>query len=178
MMLASVLPSLFYILGRSLIFSSYFGGRDEEDRGSASILIIGFLSMIIYFILSLFVLHLSRIREYYADNFSVNLSSTRKDGARNLMSALAKIVRYTGILKNKGATIKTLGFKELFIADPDITEKEIREASKFIGEDRFINEILNKRITFADKIMEIFSTHPNIVNRFQALYSYITESSS
>ncbi|MCD6564298.1 MAG: M48 family metalloprotease [Thermoproteales archaeon] len=178
MMLASVLPSLFYILGRSLIFSSYFGGRDEEDRGSASILIIGFLSMIIYFILSLFVLHLSRIREYYADNFSVNLSSTRKDGARNLMSALAKIVRYTGILKNKGATIKTLGFKELFIADPDITEKEIREASKFIGEDRFINEILNKRITFADKIMEIFSTHPNIVNRFKALYSYITESSS
>ncbi len=175
MMLASVLPSLFYILGRSLIFSSYFGSRDEEDKGGLSLMLLGFLSMIIYFVLSLFVLYLSRIREYYADNFSVHLASTPREGARNLMSALAKIVKHTSYIKSRGGNIGVMGFKELFITDPDISKEEIQQVSEFMNEDMAIEEILSKKVTLADKIIEIFSTHPNIVNRFKALYEYTKE---
>lgn len=176
MMLASVLPSLFYILGRSLIFSSYFSDRSEEDRGGATILILGFISMIIYFILSLFVLHLSRLREYYADSFSVQIAPTPREGARNLMNALVKIIKCTHTLKSQGAPLRVLGFKELFISDPDAVDNEIIAISKFTKEDITVSDMLNKKITLADKIIEIFSTHPNIVNRLKALYEYVKES--
>jgi hypothetical protein len=33
MMLVSFLPSLFYLLARSMLFSGYYGGRDRRDSG-------------------------------------------------------------------------------------------------------------------------------------------------
>ena len=60
MMFASVLPSIFYYIGYSFIWSSMFGGRRRNDSGGIFLIAIG--SMVIYFVLSLPVMDLSRLR--------------------------------------------------------------------------------------------------------------------
>ena len=37
------------------------------------------------------------------------------------------------------------------------------------GDQAFVEELLNRRVTFSDKLLELFSTHPNIVKRLRAL---------
>ncbi|RLF08477.1 MAG: protease HtpX, partial [Thermoprotei archaeon] len=97
MMFASVLPAIFYLLGYSLMWSSWLGARDREEAGGLAL--VGFASLAIYWVLSLFVLHLSRLREYYADRES---ALNVPDGARKLSEALAKIVYSTGRLHLHG----------------------------------------------------------------------------
>ena len=174
MMFVSVLPAIFYFLGYSLLLSGWFGGwRGYESRnggGPVVALAIGGICLLIYWILSLFVLGLSRYREYYADRESV---IRVEDGARKLSEALAKIVYHTGRLK--GYQRREIGnlssFKTLFISDPDRAERDSLEISSFkrVSDQQLVNEILSRKITLADRIMEIFSTHPNIVKRLKAL---------
>jgi len=77
MMFISFLPSLFYILARSMLFSRYYGGRDRRDSGGLAL--VGSISMLFYFFLLLFNLGFSRLREYYADQHSASIV---QDGAR------------------------------------------------------------------------------------------------
>jgi Zn-dependent protease with chaperone function len=37
------------------------------------------------------------------------------------------------------------------------------------GDQKLVQEILSKELTFADKLIEVLSTHPNIVKRLRAL---------
>ena len=160
MTFASVLPAFFYLLSRLTFFSSL----SERDRGDASIA-IGIVSLVLYFILSLATLHLSRLREYYADSFSVKLAPNPSIGAKRLMSALAKIVSSMGAMKARGANLKVMGFKELFIADPDSALRDYENLEGYVAARR----IMSRRLTLADKITELFSTHPNIVERLRFL---------
>ena len=62
-------------------------------------------------------------------------------------------------------------FKALFITDPDrarIDSAEIQMASTGNSQ-KLVQEILSKKLTTADRILEVFSTHPNIIKRLRAL---------
>lgn len=169
MMMASVLPAIFYIMGYSLMWRGALeGGRNE--RGGAAVL-VGLASIAIYWILSLLVLHLSRLREYYADRRS---ATTVEDGARKLSEALAKIVRSSGRMRihNAGEAQAFNAFKTLFIEDPDRAPSDALSLSRYyrgVSDQELVRSILNRRITWADRIAELFSTHPNIVKRLKAL---------
>jgi heat shock protein HtpX len=153
----------------SLVISNMYRGR-RDDSGGSALIGIGFL--IFSWILNLFILYLSRLREYYADRHSVSVVD---GGAQKLSTGLAKIVKNT---RKVNATRKTHqekpnsnAFKALFIADPDRASIDSVElASLEVQSDqRLIQEIAARKLTFADKLLEAFSTHPNIVKRLRAL---------
>ena len=168
MMFVSILPAIFYFIGYSMLLSSMFSRRDSRDSGGAAI--IGLASIFIYWILTLFTLYLSRIREYYADRHSVSIV---EDGSRKLSEGLAKIVNYTTAVKHKRR--KTSGsnsFKALFISDPDRSEIDsaaLKLLGSSAGDRKLVEEVLRKKVTTFDRVMEVFSTHPNIVKRLRAL---------
>jgi heat shock protein HtpX len=171
MMFASVLPAVFYYLGYSMMMSSWYGGgRQREEGGGAAPLLIGIVSMAIYWILTLFVLSLSRLREYYADATS---ASVVDDGPRKLSEALAKIVASTGKLKRyRSGTGNLNAFKALFIEDPDSAERDqmaMANTRMFKTDQQLVQEIISRRIRTTDRLIELLSTHPNIVKRLQAL---------
>jgi heat shock protein HtpX len=166
-MLISVLPSLFYILARSSMFARY-GNRDRRDGGGLAL--VGSLSMLLYFGLMLFNLGFSRLREYYADQHAAGVVS---DGARKLSEGLAKIT--TSTARHRMITPGTKGlssFKTIFISDPDSAAKgtaELSGASLWGSDEELVANIASRRITGTDRFAELFSTHPNIVKRIQAL---------
>ena len=171
MMFVSILPAIFYYIGYSMLFSSMFSRRDSRDSGGAAI--IGLASIFLYLILTFFTLYLSRIREYYADRHSVSVVD---DGSRKLSEGLAKIVHSTKTMKNRRRNTRDSGgsnsFKALFISDPDRSEMDsmaLRYFGGSIGDRRLVDEVLRKRITTFDRIIELFSTHPNIVKRLKSL---------
>ncbi len=170
MMFVSFLPSLFYMLSRSMLYSSYYGGRDRRDSGGVALL--GSASMLIYFFLLMFGLGLSRLREYYADQHSASLID---DGARKLSEALAKISSSTWrIQKASRERIALSGFKTLFIADPDKAGQDTADLFRVRhgGPDQeLVRSILGRRVTRFDTFAELFSSHPNIVKRLRALKS-------
>ncbi|MEM2876229.1 MAG: zinc metalloprotease HtpX, partial [Candidatus Bathyarchaeia archaeon] len=111
MMFVSILPAIFYYLGWSLLWARY--SSREEKAGSAAAL--GLISIIVYWVLTLLTLHLSRLREYYADRHSVSVAN---EGARNLSEALAKITLHTSRFR-KDMVNGFSSFKALFISDPE-----------------------------------------------------------
>ncbi|UCD45077.1 MAG: M48 family metalloprotease [Candidatus Bathyarchaeota archaeon] len=166
MMFISFLPSLFYIIARSTLFSRYYGGRDRRDSGGFALL--GGVSMAIYFLLLLFNLNLSRLREYYADQHSANIIP---DGARKLSEGLAKISSSTWRIQrgNRGG-MAVSGFKTLFISDPDRAMKDAAAIHRMrYGDDELVRNIVDRDVSTLDSILEFFSTHPNIVKRLRAL---------
>lgn len=165
MMFLSILPAIFYYIGYSLYFSALF----NRDRGSG-LLLLGILSIFIYYILSLIVLWVSRIREYYADFHAVSIV---REGGVKLANALVKIITETGRIVYRGHDIhRYSGVKALFIADPDKSKEEMVELAKYNLIDRRALAIARRRVTFADSMMELFSTHPNTVKRIRRLLSY------
>ncbi len=166
MMFVSILPAIFYYVGYSFLMSSMFR-RSRDDSGGAAA-IIGIVSIFLYWILTLFTLHLSRLREYYADSHSVSIV---EDGSRKLSEGLAKIVHESGRMKRKTPKTGQLSsFKALFISDPDRASADVQAISQFGTSDRrLVDEVLQKKVTGVDKFLELFSTHPNIVKRLRAL---------
>lgn len=165
MMFASVLPAIVYYLGFSL-----FRTTNYRDRNRSSGAALGSVSMIIYFILTLLSLRLSRLREYYADRHSVNIV---EDGARKLSEGLAKIVTYTGKMRLRGVGVNQYSnFKALFIANPETATRdvmELRGMRQIISDQQLVQEIRSRKISMVDSTLEAFSTHPNIVKRLKAL---------
>jgi len=169
MMFVSILPALFYYIGYSMLLSSMFGRRSDRDSGSATAL-IAIASIAIYWILTMFTLYLSRLREYFADRHSATIVD---EGNRKLSEALAKIQYSTSRMKriNKQAGSFS-SFKALFISDPDRAETDtvsIAQARGYRADQRLVEEVLRKEVTPADRLLELFSTHPNIVKRLRAL---------
>jgi heat shock protein HtpX len=167
MMFVSILPALFYYIGFSMLLSSY-GSREERGGGAA---VIGIISIALYWVLTMFTLYLSRLREYFADRHSASIV---EDGPRKLSEGLAKIVRSTGRMKR--ARRNASGFsslKSLFITDPDRAESDVVSMAGLgaqAPDRRLVEDILTRRVTAGDRVMELFSTHPNIVKRLRALH--------
>ena len=168
MMFVSILPAIFYFIGYSMLLSSMFSRRDSRDSGGAAI--IGIASIFIYWILTLFTLYLSRIREYFADRHSASIV---EDGPRKLSEGLAKIVNSTNKVKRRRRDASGFNsFKALFISDPDRAELDSASLTQFgrgMGDRKLVEEVLRRKVTSFDRIMEVFSTHPNIVKRLKAL---------
>jgi heat shock protein HtpX len=120
-------------------------------------------------IMNLFILYLSRLREYYADRHSTSIV---ENGPQKLSTGLAKIVKAA---KNTRMTRKNAknfnAFKVLFIADPDCAQVDsARLSATSLGDgQKLVDEILSKKLTAAERMLEIFSTHPNIIKRLRAL---------
>jgi heat shock protein HtpX len=161
MMMASFLPSLFYILSRSMFYT--------RDRDSKGLQIFGAASLLIYFILSLANLGLSRLREYYADQHSASLLH---GNSMRLSEALAKISQRTGLVRQFAPNKVNVGsFKTLFISDPDIA-LTFGEGYSLYGSNpdkALVDEIKGRKLSGSERFFEIFSTHPNIVKRLRAL---------
>jgi len=82
MTIAAVVPLLLYIVGRTLSG----GGRGKKGEGGYAA-IIGLISFVAYFVSHYIVLLLSRVREYYADQFAGEV--TRNPNA--LSTGLVKV---------------------------------------------------------------------------------------
>jgi len=167
MMFVSLLPALFYYIGYSLMISSTYGRRREEGGGTGliGIILVAFSMFLTY----VCVTSLSRVREYYADRHSASIV---EEGPRKLSEGLAKIVHTTRNMRRiKGQAQNLNAFKALFIADPDRAETDSMVVSTITAssDQKLVQEILSQKLTTADRIIEIFSTHPNIIKRLKAL---------
>lgn len=176
MMLVSFLPALFYIIGQSIMLSAYYGGRRERGGGSGAAILIGMVCMLMYFVLTLFTLGLSRLREYYADRHS---ASVVEEGPRKLSEGLAKIVSKTGRMKvsRQRQAFAFSGFKNLFISDPDRAEGDSAQIAQFapmLSDQALVQDLLRRRLTTRDRLIEVFSSHPNITKRLRALQTLET----
>ncbi|MCL2134028.1 MAG: zinc metalloprotease HtpX [Candidatus Bathyarchaeota archaeon] len=174
MMTVSFLPTLCFYIGYSLMLSGMFGGRDRNSGGNNAL--IGIVFVAFSWILNLFTLYLSRLREYYADRHSVSIV---ENGAEKLSTGLVTIVnesknqnRYRRNSQNREQK-NNLSFKNLFISDPDRAETDAEKLHTTTTDNKkqLLNDVLSQKITGAEKFAELFSTHPNIIKRLQALQS-------
>ncbi|MGZ7043408.1 MAG: zinc metalloprotease HtpX [Methanobacterium sp.] len=165
MTLISVVPLICYYIFISTLFSD--GGNRE---GGAAIIGIG--ALVAYFIGNLIVLFVSRIREYYADEGSVELGNQ----PNYLASALYKLV-YGSATANKDELKEVEGLKAFFVNDISDAGNEIDDLKSMdLDMDGSISEselaqikYTKTRVGTGAKIMEIFSTHPNMVKRIKRL---------
>jgi heat shock protein HtpX len=143
------------------------GGRDRGNQ-----VLIGIAAFILYFITNLLVLYGSRIREYYADQGSVKLGNP----PHHLATALYKLVY--GSAKVPHDALKQMeGQKAFFINDPSRAKNEFAELRQVDADlsgtlDRDeLQTIRSSKITLdrKDKMMEIMSTHPNMLKRIEHL---------
>ena len=164
MMAIAFLPALFTYMGYTFMFSQ--GRRNEGSNGA--LLGIGFIAFA--WVLNMFTLYLSRIREYYADRHSAAVVDS---GSQKLSTGLAKIVNATRAISKPQPQQKqsVTAFKALFIADPDraTADSAAINTMQASSSSNLVQEILSKKLTSADRIAEIFSTHPNIIKRLRAL---------
>ena len=169
--LLSAIPMIMYWLAWSLMFRGSFGGR--RDSGGYAVL-IGLGALLLYFITNLLVLYGSRIREYYADEGSVKLGNQ----PHHLATALYKLV-YGNARARKEDLKEIEGVKAFFVNDPSRAWTEIKELSQVdldmsgTIDSSELQSLRSKtiRLGFQDKMMEAFSTHPNMLKRIKHLSS-------
>jgi heat shock protein HtpX len=172
MMVVSFLPALFYYIGYSMMLSGMFGGgnTDRKNGGGGNNALFGIAFMAFSWVLTLFTLYLSRLREYYADRHSASIV---ENGAQKLSTGLVTIVQESKRAgkPNKDEKKGHSSYKALFIADPDRATADSAElnANRIINKEDLLRETLAKQPTSGDKFVEIFSTHPNIIKRLRAL---------
>jgi len=160
----SVIPMILWYVAWNFMFS-----RNREGNNTA---MIGIVAFILYFITNMLVLYASRIREYYADLGSVKLGNTPHDMA----SALYKLV-YGNARVPKESLKQIEGYKAFFANDPSRAAYELRELrqvdldmSGTIDENELKSlAMMDVKIKTSDKLMEVLSTHPNMVKRVKHL---------
>lgn len=164
----SVIPMIMYRVAWHFAFSR--NSRSNERGGNT--VVIGIAAFLFYFVTNLLVLYASRIREYYADIGSIEMGN--KPAA--LASALYKLV-YGSARMNREVVKESEGLKAFFINDPSRALNEIKEL-KQLDLDRSgtidSSELFALRgktiqLSFSEKLMEMLSTHPNMLKRIQHL---------
>lgn len=171
-MLLSVIPMILYRISWNLLF---FGGGRRRNNESANTALIGMAALIFYFITNLLVLYASRIREYFADRGSILLGNK----PAWLASGLYKLV-YGSAIMDKESLKEAEGLKAFFANDPSRAMDEIKEL-KQLDLDRSgtidsyeLERIKAKRLSlnFGDRLLEVMSTHPNMLKRIKQLSQY------
>jgi len=168
--LLSAIPLIMYWIAWGMIFRGMLGG---QRQGGGIAALIGLGAFILYFITNLLVLYGSRIREYYADQGSVELGNE----PQYLASALYKLDNCNDRFKGREELKREEGVKAFFLNDPTRAWREIRELAQI---DRNMdgtidsNELMELRgktvrLETTDKMMELFTTHPNMLKRIKHL---------
>lgn len=173
--LLSVVPLICYWVAWSFMWGGMLGGQRQQGGGYTAL--IGLGAMAAYFITNLLVLAGSRIREYYADERSVQLGNE----PHHLASALYKLVYGSAQMRRsdqgKDELHRVQGLRAFFINDIGHAWDEIQELRAI---DRDFsgtidqNELLalrSKRVKIgrAEKIAELLATHPNMLKRIKRL---------
>jgi len=163
----SVIPILCYFVYVTFFWSSF--GR----RRSGGTMAIAFTAFLTYLLTNMLVLYASRVREYYADQRSVELTND----APALASALYRISVEDARVDRR--ILKHVeGMKAFFASDPSRARKDLtdlRQADLNMDGhlDRYEVEAFAKesKVRGVNRIMEIFSSHPNIVKRIKRLHA-------
>jgi heat shock protein HtpX len=174
MTLLSVIPLILYWIAFSLMWGGMFGGR-RQGGGYAAL--IGMGAFLLYFLTNLLVMYGSRIREYFADERSVKLGNP----PQHLASALYKLVYSSAQLKKEPRAQEQLkraeGMKAFFLNDVSRALNEVRDLKEV---DRDLSGTIDHsellairsqevKLGKAEKMMEIFTTHPNMLKRIKRL---------
>lgn len=170
----SVVPLILYWIATSIMWSGM--GRDRRGNGGYAAL-IGLAAFILYFIANLMVLYASRIREYYADLGSVKLGNK----PHHMATALYKLVYGSARLQGSPELKRVEGAKAFFVNDPSRAWDEIRELKELdadLSGSIDTGELINLRqkkvkLGGGEKLMEVFSTHPNMLKRIKHLSSLV-----
>lgn len=168
--LLSAIPLIMYWIALSFMFRGMFGG---QRQGGGAAALIGLGAFLLYFITNLLVMYGSRIREYYADQGSVELGNN----PHHLATALYKMVYSNARFKGKEELKQVEGVKAFFANDPSRAWNEVRDIAQVdLDTNGTIDaaelmELRSKsiKISSSDKIMELMGTHPNMLKRIQRL---------
>jgi heat shock protein HtpX len=166
----SVIPMVMYRIAWQFLF---YGRRRDSNSGNSAL--IGLAAFVFYFITNLLVLYASRIREYFADSGSIALGNRPSA----LASSLYKLV-YGSARMSPESLKESEGLKAFFVNDPSKARKEIRELAQLdLDKNGTISqselELLNGssvKLMFGDRMLEILSTHPNMLKRIKRLSEY------
>ena len=159
----SVVPMICYYIALSFMFS-----RDNDGGG----IIIGIFGYVFYLIGQLLVLFISRTREYYADEASVEFGNR----PAALVSALYKL-SYGAARCSKETIDKVNTNRAFFINDVNNARNDINDfrQNDFDGDGSISDEELKKladseiKVSTSNKLMEILSTHPDSLKRVKRL---------
>ncbi len=192
MTLASAIPILFYTLFRVLIYSRSSRRRsssNNEGGGEAIRLGLAALSWIMYIVGTLVMLLLSRIREYWADDFSAR----ENQNANALSTGLVKIAygilqkpesarsggggssNYTYRRRGSNSKNRVQFIKGLGISDKSSAKNLIYSAGGSKNRNRTINNNIIAKSAAWDlytpwaKYFNVFSTHPLPAKRIKRL---------
>ena len=162
--LLSVIPMICWVVAQSTIWSS------GDKKGNAAI--IGVFAFLLYFITNLLILYASRIREYYADAGSVSLNNE----PHYLASALYKLVKGSATIP-KAQLKQAEGMKAFFANDVsrahddilNLTELDLDKSGTLEESEIAILKQKHLKLSPLDSLMEVLSTHPNMLKRIKAL---------
>ena len=160
----SVIPMICYYVALSFMFSG--------DRDNGGTIIIGILGYVFYLIGQLLVLFISRTREYYADEASVEFGNR----PAALVSALYKL-SYGAARANKETIADLNTNRAFFVNDINNAKNDIVDFRQidFDGDGRISDEELKRlvnsdvKISKKNGIMELLSTHPDSLKRVKRL---------
>jgi heat shock protein HtpX len=160
----SVVPMICYYLALSFMFSG------DSDNGGG--IIIGVLGYGFYLIGQLLVLFISRTREYYADEASVEYGNR----PAALVSALYKL-SYGAARCSKETIDQVNTNRAFFVNDVNNAEHDINDFQQidFDGDGKISDEesrrLANSEVKISKKngIMELLSTHPDSLKRVKRL---------
>ena len=160
----SVVPMICYYLALSFMFSG------DNDNGAG--IIIGILGYVFYLVGQLLVLFISRTREYYADEASVEYGNR----PAALVSALYKLSY--GAARCSDETINDLNTnRAFFVNDINNAKNDVTDFRQidFDGDGKITDEELRRlansdvKISKKSGAMELFSTHPDSLKRVKRL---------
>lgn len=160
----SLIPMICYYIALSFMFSG-----DSRNGGG---IIIGILGYLFYLVGQILVLFISRTREYYADQASVEYGNR----PAALVSALYKL-SYGAARCSKETIDEVNTNRAFFVNDVNNAKHDVTDFQQidFDGDGRISDEELRRlansevKISTKNGIMELLSTHPDSLKRVKRL---------